>query len=436
MQPSFDILSPYKNKRGVLLLSGGRDSVCLLHWLKEVMPELSISCLHVNYHLRGLESDRDEHFVRSLCKKLGVSLHVEHADINCVSGLQNRARDIRYDLAYQLAKVHSWSYALTAHHADDQMETLLFRMARGCGLRGLQGIHLVRSGELPILRPLLTVYGDEISKYITDNSIEFVEDSSNLKNNYSRNKIRHQLLPEFKKNEGHFLDSIIQQSLSIQSYVETSLQIANQVFKNSEGPFYHQIKKSTWFELDAATQHILLEKLLHYYGYKEEVGQRLVASVNLQLISNKATQSKWGSSYIKSTHDTLVFGRFNQVIDPIEVLAPGIYKWGGSQVSIREISLESIDYKDTSQKYINGDKITWPMKMRQIRRGDRIRAYNRSGSKKVFDFLWDRKVPEFERQFVPLLESNGNLVSIVGVEIADDFKVLETSKSVLSVQII
>ena len=182
--------------RVLCAVSGGADSVALLHLLC-AMPEISVCCAHFNHRLRGAESDRDEAFVKELCAKLGVPCFIGSADVAAYAaehglGIEIAARKLRYEFLERTAQAQGCSRIATAHNADDNAETVLMHLLRGSGLRGLCGIPPVRGN---VVRPLLNVPRSEIEAYLAEHGLSHVEDSSNGSDDYTRNRVRHQLLP-------------------------------------------------------------------------------------------------------------------------------------------------------------------------------------------------------------------------------------------------
>ena len=189
--------------RVLCAVSGGADSVALLHLLCS-MPELTVICAHFNHCLRGAESDRDERFVKELCASLGVPCFVGREDVAAYAAAQSlgteiAARRLRYDFLERTAQEQGCSRIATAHNAGDNAETVLLHLIRGSGLRGLCGIPPVRGN---IVRPLLNVPRSEIEAYLEENGLSHVEDSSNGSDEYTRNRVRHQLLPLLEELNG------------------------------------------------------------------------------------------------------------------------------------------------------------------------------------------------------------------------------------------
>ena len=177
-------------------LSGGADSVCLLLSLFKLSKELDITveALHVNHCLRGSESDRDEEFCRNLCSKIGVKFSAEKCNVNDYAvnnslSTELAVRELRYMIFNQYTQGKKLA---TAHNADDNLETVLLNLTRGTALKGLAGIPPIRGN---IIRPLLEITRKEIEEYLALNKMNFVTDSTNLTDNYTRNKIRHSIIP-------------------------------------------------------------------------------------------------------------------------------------------------------------------------------------------------------------------------------------------------
>ena len=189
--------------RVLCAVSGGADSVCLLHLLKSGGAD--VVCAHFNHRLRGAESDRDEEFVRALCEKLGVECLTGAGDVaryagENAMGTEEAARKLRYDFLIESAEKCGANRIATAHNAEDNAETVIMNLARGTGLRGLGGIP-PRRGK--IIRPLLQTTREEIIGYLAENGLEHVEDSSNAADGYARNRLRHHVLPVLRQqNEG------------------------------------------------------------------------------------------------------------------------------------------------------------------------------------------------------------------------------------------
>lgn len=199
----YDMLPPGS---GVLCaVSGGADSICLLHWLSR-REDITVAAAHYNHHLRGQESDRDEAFVRALCQSWNIPLSIGHGDVRSEAGrlgqgLEETGRTLRYTFLIQTAMELGTDVIATAHNADDNAETVLLHLLRGSGLHGLTGIAPLRNLSGPsqrprlLIHPLLTTSRADIEAYLNEYGLSHVEDSSNAGDAFARNRVRHRLLP-------------------------------------------------------------------------------------------------------------------------------------------------------------------------------------------------------------------------------------------------
>ncbi len=193
---------PDWTRAGILAVSGGADSVAMLRIWVEMYPASPLFVAHLNHQLRGTESDADASFVRLLAESLGLEYRTTTVDVRTLAesrgkNLEDTARQVRYEWLTQLAEENKASWIATAHSADDQAETILHRLLRGTGLQGLRGIAQERdlSPGLRLIRPLLHITRAEIVEYLRSIQQVWREDASNRDSQYTRNRIRHELLP-------------------------------------------------------------------------------------------------------------------------------------------------------------------------------------------------------------------------------------------------
>lgn len=205
-----------KGSHVLCAVSGGKDSVYLLCRLLELSEELTIqvSCAHFDHRLRGQESDRDREFVRCFCQERGIPCYIGRGEVSAFAkekglGTEEAARILRYDFLEETAQLIGADRIATAHNADDNAETVLLNMLRGTGLRGLCGIPPLRGR---IIRPVLDVSAVEVLEYLEKNGIPHMEDSTNASDDYSRNRLRHQVMPELMKIRGGFTKNLTRAS--------------------------------------------------------------------------------------------------------------------------------------------------------------------------------------------------------------------------------
>ncbi len=221
----------------IVALSGGADSVCLLYsliYLKEQF-ELTIKAAHVNHLLRGEESQRDMNFVKELCKKLNIELFVKTADVLSLSKVLKQStelcgRNVRYEFFEELSKKQNAKIA-TAHTASDNLETLIYNISRGTSINGLKGIIPKRNN---IIRPLIFVTRQEVENFCSSNNLNFVTDSTNNTDDYTRNKIRHNIVPVLKDINYSVEDSISALCGDIIEVNQFLNQYSKEILKNAE----------------------------------------------------------------------------------------------------------------------------------------------------------------------------------------------------------
>ena len=215
----FDMLE--SGDKIIIALSGGADSVSLLHAFEKLKSDydLTIYAAHVNHNLRGSEAERDESFVRELCRSRKIELFVKSADVRSLAEKRRLSeelcgREVRYEFFEQLCKKLGAKVA-TAHTADDNAETVIFNLTRGTGLNGLSGIAPVRDN---IIRPLIYVTRNEVEEYCAENHLAYVTDSTNLEDGYTRNKISNSVIPVLKSLNPDFINTLGRESDMLRSY--------------------------------------------------------------------------------------------------------------------------------------------------------------------------------------------------------------------------
>ena len=220
------VISPAQ--RLIVAVSGGADSVAMLLFLKEMHANI-VAVAHCNFQLRGEESERDEHFVETLCRRWGCDFRVARFDTKteaaaCGESIEMAARRLRYEWFDTLRKELNADAVAVAHHLDDDAETVLLNLIRGTGLRGLCGIPPQREG---IVRPLLDASREDILKYLESRGQDYVTDSSNSDTHFTRNKIRHEVLPLLRSMNSHISDGLHRMAQRLRRYVELCDAVVN-----------------------------------------------------------------------------------------------------------------------------------------------------------------------------------------------------------------
>jgi tRNA(Ile)-lysidine synthase len=433
----------------LVALSGGPDSVALLHLLWSLRRELKLTlgAVYINHQIREQAAKKEEAFCRKLCDKLGVRLHIVRENIPYLAtvvkkGIEETARDYRYRTFESLVAHHGYDHVALGHHRDDQVETLLFRIIRGTGTSGLVGIP-VRRGK--IIRPFLGIGKADILAYLKRHKLTYCRDLSNESDEYSRNYIRNNLLPEIRKRLNPQVDQAILNLAEIARLEEEHLaQVAEQAFEQS-------VKMTTGGKIELDLERFdryprwLKRRLLRFCLQKssgssdgpsrETVGrlEALVADrgagcslpgkLEAQIVANKlilfSRQAIRFSEVLWPGEDTIV--------EPLQMRVQSRVVWyrGGRSKGRRQSRKVTLDW----------DKIRLPLLIRSIRPGDRFQPLGMTGRKKVGDFLTDRKVASVYRDEIPVVCDTEGIVWLVGFEIADRVKVVQATRKVLKLEI-
>lgn len=427
----------------LLAMSGGADSTVLAILLQSLGVEFKVA--HVNYQLRGEESYRDENFVVSFCKKHSIGYWIKRVDTlqyKNETGLSTQvaARNIRYEWFDQLRNEHAEladSWIITAHHANDAIETSAMHFFRGTGLEGLKGIVAVHADK-KIIRPLLPFFKEEIESFAGSHSIEFVKDSSNDTDDYTRNYFRNQLLPSVEK---------------VFPRVEQNL-LANLTRFNEASILYKQAVE------------VHLKKLLHWKGSECHVPVVLwqkanpLHTITWEIISPflfSADQipevikllTAENSSYIQSATHRIIKNRKWMIIAPIAnetavnivIDKPGIIQFSGGilDLSFRNELVEPLDSGITTAndgrvvEFLDATEVRFPLLLRKWKAGDYFYPLGMVKKKKLSKFLMDIKLSKTEKEKVWILESDNKIIAVLGKRIDHRFRCVATTQKQLAI---
>jgi tRNA(Ile)-lysidine synthase len=430
----------------LIALSGGPDSMVLLDFFKTIKEELGLKiiCFHLNHMLRGKESDEDEKFVIDYCEKEKIQLIAKRVDVkNYVEenklSLEDGARRVRYDLLEQSAKEVSADKVALGHQADDQVETFIMRILRGVGLDGLTAIRPVRG---IFIRPLLKIYRNEILEYIKSKKIGYRIDKSNADPSFFRNRVRAQavpvldkLFPSWKKNLLNTIDLLADDTDFINREASESFEKISEVNEKA-------VLDLTSFEklnisikrraIRGAIQKILGSLMGIEFKNTEEVLSQIDAGQNfsLSLPKNIAVKREYGKLLI-------LLGK--EEIMPVEkkLNIPGETLVGERRLKI----VADIVKKPENLKagkitaYLDKQALKQPVILRSTLPGDRFSPLGMKGTKKVHDYMIDRKVPPSERRKALVLSSDNEIYWLVGYEISEKAKVTDTTTSIVKIQV-
>jgi tRNA(Ile)-lysidine synthase len=384
------------------MVSGGGDSVALLDIAHRL--EANLTALHVNYSLRD-EAHLDEAFVQGVCDERDVPLTVEHAPLDAGAGgnLQERARDVRYSLAEELAE---GDYA-AAHTASDQAETVLYRLAVSPGSRALHGM-APRRGRL--VRPLLAVTRSEVRDYLRARGLEWREDPSNADRRFARARVRHDVLDALRELSPAAERTIAETARQLRDEAEVLDGIvADTVAELGGGP---AVSLDALREHPPALQRLVLRELAGRALSRDELTQLLD-------VGRQGTKSLdlGGGLRAVAEYGTLRFTRAPDAEPPtpVELPVPGHVRFGDWELEARMGGSGDVTVRDV------GDVVT----VRAWRDGDRMRPAGLGGSKSLQDLFTDRKVPRALRRTLPVVESDGEIVWVAGVAVGERFAARE-----------
>ena len=444
----YSMFSP--GDRVLVGVSGGPDSVCLLHILNRCRKEMALSLhiVHINHGIRKRESKREEKFVSHLAGRMDLPITVKSLDVPSYARekrltIEEAARDMRYSAFEQLAgKLNAKKIAL-GHTASDQVETVLMHLLRGSGPQGLSGIPPVRKlGSTVIVRPLIEVNREEILNYLKKNKLTFCLDSSNRKTEYFRNKIRLKLLPLLRKNYNENIDG--------------ALLRLSEILKEENAYWERVVERVLGKVVSWEAEKILID-FKRFLRYNVIVQRRvlyrlfggIVSLSQIEAIRSLAQKSSQGKRIylgkrfsVRKEGNFLIFSssperRFKKFNYPLRV--PGKNEIEGLDLTLntRIVDFYPVSEKETNTAYFDIDKINFKkLLLRNRREGDRFRPFGLRGTKKLSDFFIDRKIPRRLRDRVPLLVEGEDILWVVGIRRADKARITEDTKKILEVRVL
>ncbi|MBU8892010.1 MAG: tRNA lysidine(34) synthetase TilS [Bacteroidales bacterium] len=424
-----------KTDRILLGVSGGIDSVCMLHYFST--SGYSTGIAHCNFGLRGEESDQDEIFVRNLASEFDIpffSVKFNTQEIAEKEGIsiQMAARDLRYEWFEEIRKKYDYDYIAIAHNKDDVIETFLINLTRGSGLKGFTGIK-PKSGK--IIRPLLFSSRNDILTFICTNNLEFREDSSNNSVKYSRNLIRHELIPLFEKINPAFRETMIENISRLKEseevYLDNIQSKKELIFKEENQKIIIDIEQLKL--LHPLTTY--LHEFLKPFGFSHTQISDIINS--LDGIS--------GKKFISLTH-RLIKDRTELIIEEVSATHNRSFLINSKNDSIEHpVRLNITELKrsenyeiskDTNTGLFDSDFIEFPLTIRKWKSGDYFMPLGMKNLKKLSDFFIDEKLSISEKENTWILESENKIIWIIGKRIDDRFKITGKTTKILKINLI
>lgn len=420
------------SERILLAVSGGRDSVVLVHLFKQSGFDFGIA--HCNFKLRGTESDEDELFVAQLATRMEVPLFVTHLDAQMQAraegiSIQMAARNLRYQWLEKTRKEFNFDHIAFAHHQNDAVETILLNLTRGTGIAGLHGILPKRNH---FIRPMLCFDRDEIDQIVAELGILYREDSSNQSTKYARNKIRLEVIPKLKE-----LNPSLEQTFEAnrKRFVELEI-LLNDHVAALRGALFNEIALDEYrIALSALKKlrplYTLLFGLFSPFGFTEAVLLNL--SKSWDGISGKNFESVTHRLLLDRGH--LLLSRKETKLPPqIEVnLFDKQVSWGNLYFNIQHVAIADFELKKGGVlAQFDLELLIFPLKIRTWQVGDFFYPLGMRGKKKLSDFFIGQKIPRSYKNQIPILENgNGDILCVVGYRQDERYKVHAQTQKIL-----
>lgn len=429
----------------LVALSGGPDSVALLHLLHELKGKyrISLAAAHLDHGIRP-ESAGEREFCRHLCRRQKVKFHSKKVNVPAVSkntglSLEEAGRQARYGYFHSLRCRFGYDKIATGHTADDSVETIIFNMIRGSGLRGLTGIP-ARRGK--IIRPLIDIGKDEIVRWLKASGIEYVVDKTNLSTAFARNVIRLRVIPQLEKLNPQARRNILRMAKFAAEEVEFADSLAVSVFEKAlvqagKGKIVLDLGKLKDYD-NVLRKRVIGEAYVRLNGSRARpLSGSLERAAGLLDGRNGARAPLGRNIWIEKSHGRIFVFRDTVKRKEVRLTIPGTTVMLDSG-----IRFETEILKRTRVKKLKTDLDTALLDYGRVknaivrfrRKGDKIRPFGMRGRRLLSDVFTDRKIPLLQRAGMPLVVVDGNIAWVAGVMISDDFKVGPQTEEILRIR--
>jgi len=416
----------------LLAISGGVDSMVL--WELMSKSGMAYSVAHCNFQLRGTESDADELLVKNRALDLGITYHIKKCDTKSYAtshkiSTQMAAREMRYEWFTSLCRTSGYSKIVLGHHANDDVETFLLNMVRGTSIKGQKGMSF--ESDL-LVRPLLNFSKTEVLSFAKIQEIEWRDDASNLETHYKRNYVRREIVPRLEELNPDLLQTMkrnMQKNQEVYDLTQRTLNnLKTQLIRSSDNRF--TIEKKALDELSIGPY--MLSELLSDFGYSFAQSEDILKV--MKGLSGKIFNSITHRLIVDRTH--IIIQANTEIVEITdesfihlndhEINHPAHYNLSYI-VNHEHVELD----RSSSNVMLDLDKLIFPLKIRKWEIGDRFKPLGMKGSKLVSDLLIDMKVSLLDKESVYVLESNREIVWVMGHRVSNDFKVTKATKRLM-----
>ena len=423
------------NNHFIAAVSGGIDSVVLCTLCKQA--GLNFSIAHCNFQLRGEESERDEQFVRSLAAQYNVGVNVIRFDTATYAeehklSIQEAARKLRYSWFLDLRAEKKAAYTLIAHHAHDNIETLLMNFFRGTGLQGLTAMPEWNLTQTYILRPLIGFRRREIEQFARDNNLKWVEDSSNNSLKYTRNYFRNELIPALRSIypsvEENLLDNIDRFKKINAFYQNAIFEAKEKLLTHNKSEVKIPVKKLLEFQHTS-----LIYEIIKDYGFGEKQVEEVIKLCHAD-----------SGKYIQNDEYQIIKHRNWLIIAPVFVRTDTIaidkeqkqVRFSGGLLELKSSSVKKVQLdKSPNIAQLDANHIEFPLLLRKWEQGDYFYPLGMPKQKKLARFFIDQKLAKHEKENIWVIESAGRIIWVVGHRIDDRFKLTPNTKEILKINV-
>ena len=417
----------------LLAVSGGIDSVVLCELCKQAGYDFAMA--HCNFQLRDADSERDEKFVGELAGKYKVAFHAVKFNTKAIAkekkiSTQEAARELRYHWFEEIRNKNGYQYILTAHHADDNIETVMMNFFRGTGIKGIRGIQ-PKHGF--IVRPLLFARHSELEEFLKTNRLEYVSDFTNQQDDYTRNYFRNQVIPFIEKSFPEVNENIlsnINRFREVEQLYQQAVELHKKKLLEYKGNEIHipvlKLKKSE-------PLHSIVYEIIREYGFHSSQTDEVIALLDSE-----------SGKYVPSSSYRIIKNRKWLIIAPVQaervetiLIEAGEINVQCSMFNVQFSIVETTNHKlqtTDSIACLDADEIKFPLLLRKWKQGDYFYPLGMKKKKKLSRFFIDQKLSKTDKEKVWVIEMDKKIIWVVGYRIDDRFKITGKTKKVLQIR--
>ena len=436
-------------ERVLVAVSGGPDSVALLHLLHRLQPDLGLDLgvAHFDHSLRGRQSWEEAGFVAALARSLSLPWHPGQGDTRELArrervSLQMAARRLRLQFLKDTCHGHGYQKLALGHTADDQVELFFLRLLRGAGPEGLRG--MLSATPEGLVRPLLAVSKEVILNWLRQENLPYRQDPSNLKRDYLRNRVRLDLLPQLQAYNPRLQEAVWRAQALLQeeeTLLAPAVSRALAEVGEARGPDFYRLSLPRFSGLPLALQKLVLRSILQKFLEEYPLSAVQVAAVlDLAQAEKSGGQISLGTCRVARAGGELhIFSRFPapRLEGGTLPSSPGCFEagdWNWHLASQSYLPAAPLP-KEPHVAWLDQEHVSFPLQVRYFQPGDRFRPMGSSGSRKLQDFLVDSKIPRWLRPYLPLVVSRDRIVWVAGLRVAEEVKLTAASRNLLEIQL-